>query len=43
MNDDEIIEIEFSDSPIPDRTLRKLDEVTVKRDGCVWLASSHAL
>jgi len=32
----DIIEIEFPESPIPDGTVRRLDEVTVRRDGCVW-------
>jgi hypothetical protein len=31
-----LAEIEFEQSPIPDGTLRRLDEVTIKRDGCVW-------
>src|SRR4051812_10834537 len=30
------IEVEFSESPIPDGTFRRTDEVTIKRDGCVW-------
>lgn len=34
---DEILaEIEFDVSPIPDKVVRRLDEVTIKRDGCVW-------
>lgn len=28
--------IEFETSPIPNGIIRRLDEVTVKRDGCVW-------
>ncbi len=31
-----IAEIEFPESPIPDGTFRRIDEVTIKRDGCVW-------
>jgi hypothetical protein len=30
------IEIEFERSPIPASTLRRLNEVSVARDGCVW-------
>jgi hypothetical protein len=34
---DELLgEIEFEASPIPDGTMRRLDEVTIKRDGCIW-------
>src|SRR6266404_6153360 len=36
MADELLTEIEFEKSPIPDGTLRRLDEVTIKRDGCVW-------
>ena len=36
MDASEVIEIEFPESPIPDRTYRRLDEVTVRKDGCVW-------
>jgi hypothetical protein len=28
--------IEFEISPIPTGTKRRLDEVTIKRDGCIW-------
>jgi len=28
--------IELDISPIPDGCRRRLDEVTIKRDGCVW-------
>ena len=28
--------IEFDTSPIPNGVMRRMDEVTVKRDGCVW-------
>ena len=31
-----LAEIEFEESPIPDGTMRRLDEVTIKRDGCIW-------
>lgn len=31
-----LAEIEFEQSPIPDGTFRQLDEVTIKRDGCIW-------
>jgi len=31
-----LAEIEFEKSPIPDDTVRRLDEVTIKRDGCIW-------
>src|SRR6266404_2611368 len=36
MADELLTEIEFEKSPIPDGTLRRLDEVTIKSDGCVW-------
>jgi hypothetical protein len=36
MNKNDIIEVEFSVSPIPEQTLRKMEEVSVRRDGCVW-------
>ena len=36
MADELLAEIEFEESPIPDGTLRRLDEVIIKRDGCVW-------
>lgn len=28
--------IELEISPIPDGCMRRLDEVTIKRDGCIW-------
>lgn len=28
--------IEFETSPVQSGTVRRMDEVTVKRDGCVW-------
>lgn len=31
-----LCEVEFESSPIPDGVVRSLDEVTVKRDGCIW-------
>ena len=31
-----IAEIEFETSPIPDGVRRYLEEVTIKRDGCIW-------
>jgi len=31
-----LCEIEFPESPIPDGCFRRLDEVIIKRDGCVW-------
>lgn len=31
-----LVEIEFAESPIPDGTFRRVDEVTIKRDGCLW-------
>jgi len=31
-----LCEIEFVESPIPSGTMRRLDEVTIKRDGCIW-------
>jgi hypothetical protein len=34
--DELLAEIEFEASPIPDGTMRRLDEVTIKRDGCIW-------
>lgn len=36
MSDELLGEIEFQESPIPDGCVRRLDEVTIKRDGCVW-------
>ena len=36
MNENDFVEVEFAESPIPDRTYRRLDEVTVRKDGCVW-------
>lgn len=36
MTDELLAEIEFEQSPIPNDTRRRLDEVTIKRDGCVW-------
>jgi hypothetical protein len=36
MSDELLAEIEFERSPIPDGCLRQLDEVTIKRDGCIW-------
>jgi hypothetical protein len=29
-------EVEFTESPIPSRCRRNINEVTVKRDGCIW-------
>ena len=31
-----LAQIEFEESPLPLGVMRRLDEVTVKRDGCVW-------
>lgn len=31
-----LCEIKLEESPIPQGTLRRLDEVTIKRDGHVW-------
>lgn len=31
-----IATVEFPESPIPEGCFRGLDEVTVKRDGCIW-------
>jgi hypothetical protein len=36
MADEEIIEIDLGYSPIPDKCRRRLDEVTIKRDGHIW-------
>ena len=36
MGDEPIAIIELDYSLIPDRTMRRLDEVTVKRDGQIW-------
>ena len=36
MCDEILFRIEFDKSPIPDKTFRRLDEVRVSRDGCVW-------
>jgi len=36
MTEELLTEIEFEKSPIPDGTFRRLDEATIKRDGCVW-------
>lgn len=37
MREDDIISVEFQESPIPLGTFRKIDEVLVRRDGCVWI------
>lgn len=34
--DELLCSIEFEISPIPTGTKRRLDEVTIKRDGCIW-------
>ena len=31
-----LAEIEFEQSPLPTGVMRRLDEVTVKRDCCIW-------
>jgi hypothetical protein len=31
-----LCEVEFEVSPIPDRIMRDFNEVSVKRDGCIW-------
>jgi hypothetical protein len=31
-----LCEVEFEVSPIPDGVMRRLEEVTIKRDGCIW-------
>ena len=31
-----LCDVEFEESPIPDGTIHRLDEVTIKRDGCIW-------
>jgi len=36
MSESEFVEVEFSVSPIPPKTLRSMNEVSVRRDGCVW-------
>jgi hypothetical protein len=36
MSTEDIIEIEFAESPIPASTRRQLNEITVRQDGCVW-------
>lgn len=36
MINDSFIEIEFPQSPIPPDCPRMLDEVTIKRHGCIW-------
>jgi hypothetical protein len=36
MSDVFIVEIELDESPIPDATIRRLDEVQVKRYGQIW-------
>lgn len=36
MVDELLGEIELDESPIPATCIRRLDEVTIKRDGCVW-------
>lgn len=36
MADSILCEVEYSISPIPAGTQRRLDEVTIKRDGCLW-------
>jgi hypothetical protein len=34
--DPEPFDYEFQESPIPAGTFRRLDEATIRRDGCVW-------
>ncbi|MCK5243319.1 hypothetical protein KAR34_12800 [bacterium] len=36
MSNDDIIEIDLGYSPISDKCRRRLDEVTIKKDGQVW-------
>jgi hypothetical protein len=36
MADELLAEIEFARSPIPQGVPRRLDEVTIKKDGCIW-------
>ena len=36
MADELLGEIELDESPIPVTCVRRLDEATIKRDGCVW-------
>ncbi len=31
-----LAQIEFEESPLPLGVMRCLDEVTIKRDGCIW-------
>ena len=31
-----LCDVEFEESPIPPTTMRRLDEVTIRNDGCVW-------
>ena len=33
---DDFVEVEFTESPVPDETRRRLNEITVRKDGCVW-------
>jgi len=34
--DELLATIEFDVSPIPSGVMRRMDEVTIKRDGCIW-------
>ena len=36
MTESNFIEIDLGYSPIPDRCRRRLDEITVKKDGNIW-------
>jgi len=31
-----LCEVDFPESPIPSRCHRQINEITIKRDGCVW-------
>ena len=41
MSDELFIEIEFPQSPIPADCPRRLDEITIRRDGCVWRINKY--
>lgn len=36
MTEELLGEVEFPESPIPSRCRRRIDEKTIKRDGCIW-------
>jgi len=43
MTNKDTIEVEFENSLIPDGTFRRLDEKTVRKDGCIWRVHNNDL